>query len=294
MKNILTLLLVFLGSQMGSAQLNVHLNIERDQYLAHEPVYAVVTITNRSGKTLELVSEQKGAIAHSWLDFSMRTSGGRPLPKLTNSVFQKAKIPAGQAVKRRVNLNQLFGVSRVNAYSVTASVRQSGTESMAYSSNSAHFSVNGGIEVYRQAFGVPNSRASKREYRVLTFNDGRRTSIYASVMNTVSGRSLSTFRVSEALLFKRPQCAPDGKNRLHILYLANPTIFVHAIVNQDGGMEKPSYIKVGASGDPRLVAFANGEVAVSGGIPYDPAKEAEARSKVRKATDRPQGATRGR
>jgi hypothetical protein len=288
MKTILTPLILLLGSLVGSAQLNVHLAIERNQYLAHEPVHAVVTITNRSGKALELFSEKKGLIAHSWLNFSMRTGGGRPLPKLTNSVFQKAVLPAGQAIKRRVNLNQIFGISRVNAYSVSASIRQPGIDTMTYSSNSAHFNVAGGIEVYRQPFGVPNSSASKREYRVLTFNDGRKTSIYASVMNTLSGRSISTFRISDALLFKRPQCVLDGKNQLHILYLGNPTIFVHAIVTEDGNMDKPKYIKVGSSGDPRLVSFANGQVAVSGGIAYDPVKAAAARNKIRKATDRPE------
>jgi len=72
------------------------------------------------------------------------------------------------------------------------------------------------------------------------------------------------------------------------LYLGNPTIFVHAIVTQDGRMDKPKYIKVGSSGDPRLVSFANGQVAVSGGIPYDPVKAAAARNKIRKATDRPE------
>ena len=140
---------MLLGSLVGSAQLNVHLAIERNQYLAHEPVYAVVTVTNRSGRALELFSEKKGGIAHSWLNFSMRTSGGRPLPKLTNSVFQKAVLPAGQAIKRRVNLNQIFGISRVNSYSVSTSIRQSGIDTMTYSSNSAHFNVAGGIEVRR-------------------------------------------------------------------------------------------------------------------------------------------------
>lgn len=287
MKHTLIPLFLLLGSLIGSAQLNVHLAIERQQYLTHEPVYAVVTITNRSGGTLALYSEQKGTIAHSWLNFSMRDSKGRPMTKRTNSVFQKAVVPSGQAIKRRVNLNQLFGISRVNAYSVTASVRQPGESALLYPSNSAHFSVSGGILVYRQPFGVPNSPVPKREYKVITFNDGRKTSIYASVMDTVSGRSLSTFRISDALLFKRVQCAPDGKNRLHILYLGNPKIFVHAVVSPDGALEKPTYIKVGSSGDPRLVSFANGQVAVSGGIPYDPVKEAAEQAKVRRATDRP-------
>ena len=59
-------------------------------------------------------------------------------------------------------------------------------------------------------------------------------------------------------------------------------------MNQDGRMDKPNYIKVGSSGDPRLVSFVDGQVAVSGGIPYDPVQAAAARDKIRKATDRPE------
>ena len=287
MKTLLIPLLVLLTTLVGSAQLNVHLAIERQQYLTHEPVYAVVTITNRSGRTLELVSEQKGTMAHSWLDFSMRDSRGKSLVRRTNLVFQKAVVPSGQAIKRRVSLNRLFQISRVSSYSVTARVRQPGAEELVYSSNSGHFTVASGILAYRQPFGVPNSPAPKREYRVLTFNDGRKTSIYASVMNTGTGHSISTFRISDALLFKQPQCMIDGKNQLHVLYLGNPNIFVHATINQNGGMGKPTYLKVGSSGDPRLFPFANGEVKVAGGIPYDPVKEAAEKSKIKRATDRP-------
>jgi hypothetical protein len=122
----------------------------------------------------------------------------------------------------------------------------------------------------------------------LTFNDGRRTSIYAQVMNVSTGFSLSTFRLSEFLGFSKPSMALDGKNQLHVLYLANPEIFVHAIVNQDGQHIGTKYFKRVGGRSPRFVAFADGKLEVAGAIPYDPEKEAQKNPAARKASERPQ------
>ncbi|MFT6179791.1 MAG: hypothetical protein ACJAQT_002988 [Akkermansiaceae bacterium] len=287
MKTILTFCILALSTALVSAQVSVDIKVDRSQYLAHEPVTAVVTITNRSGRALSFVSKAEGSIAHSWLDFSMRDSGGRGMQKRNNKVFQKAMIPAGRSMARRVNLSSMFNVSRVSNYAVTAHVSQPGLDDTTYTSNSGHLTVGGGNTIYSQPFGVPKSRSSKREYNVITFNDGSKTSIYAQVMDSTTGYALSTFRLSEYLSFVAPQTALDGKNQLHILYLANPEIFVHATVNQDGAHTGTKYFKRVGGRQPRFVPFADGEVAVSGAVPYDPKKEAEKAPTARRASERP-------
>jgi hypothetical protein len=247
----------------------------------------VVTITNRSGRELDFVSKAEGTIAHSWLDFSMRDAGGRGMQKRNNKVFQKAVIPAGRSMARRVVLSDMFNVTRVSNYAVTAHVSQPGMDDTSYTSNSGHFTVGGGHSIFQQPFGVPDSRSPKREYNVITFNDGSKTSIYAQVMDTTTGFALSTFRLSEFLSFVQPSTALDGKNQLHILYLANPEIFVHATVNQDGAHTGTKYFKRVGGRQPRFVSFSDGKVAVSGAVPYDPAKEAAKAPTARRASERP-------
>ena len=288
MKTSFILCLLALSTALGLAQVAVNVKVDRRQYLSHEPVTAVVTITNRSGRELDFVSKAEGSIAHSWLDFSIRDAAGRGLPKLHNKVFQKAIIPAGRSVARRVNLSSMFNLTKVSNYSVTAHVSRPRLDDAIYTSNSGHFTVGGGGNIYKQPFGVPNSGAPKREYNVLTFNDGRRTSIYAQVMNVNTGSSLSTFRLSEFLGFVKPSMALDGKNQLHVLYLANPEIFVHATVNQDGQHVGTKYFKRAGGRKPRFVAFSDGKLEVAGAIPYDPEKEAQKNPAARKASERPQ------
>lgn len=287
MKSLRILLLSALGTVAAVGQVSVQLDIDRKQYLAQEPAMGVVTITNRSGRDLTFVSHAKTGIARSWLDFSMRDTGGHPMPKRTNAVFQKTSIPAGQSIARRINLSQLFDVTDVGNYAVTAHVSQLGAEDLIYTSNSGHFTVGGGSNIFTQPFGVPKSPVPKRAYNVITFNDGRRTSIYAQVMNTITERSVSTFRLSEYLAFSAPQMALDRNNDLHVLYLANPEIFVHATVNQDGMMTGTKYFKRTNARAPRFVALKDGLLGVRGAIPYDPKTDAETAPEARSATDRP-------
>lgn len=283
LKAIFSLLLV----QGAIAQVAVTIKVDRRQYLEHEPVSAVVTITNRSGRELTFTSRAEGTIAHSWLDFGMRDSSGRAVTKRHHRVFQRAVIPAGRSMARRVLLSDMFSMGKTGNYSVTAHVRQPGIDETAYGSNSGHFTVGGGSILQRTPFGVPDSPATKREYRVVSFNDGKRTSLYAQVMNLTTGMPISTLRMSDYLAFVKPQIAIDGQNQLHTLYLGNPEIYVETVVNQDGRLISSSYYKRGSGRRPRFVSFSDGKIVVSGGIPYDPKKEAASRPTVRRSSERP-------
>ena len=284
----IALAFTLIASSVASAQLSVHLRLERKQYLKFEPVHAYVTITNRSGQELTLQSRGRDNITLSWLDFRVRDSSGTELSRLTNAVFRAVKIPAGRSVVRKVNLSGLFGLTRANSYSVMALVREGDVQApTVYQSARARFAVHNGGKLFTQPFGAPGTPYPKREYQVLRFNDGESTSIYASVLNKANNSSISTFRLSKALFFTKPRIALDRKNQLHILYLANPSVFVHAIVNRDGKMTGTKYYKRGATGAPTLARFASGDIKVRGGIHYDPKKEAAIRDQSRRITERP-------
>lgn len=276
-----------LGTTLGWGQVSVQLQLERRQYLAHEKVKGVVTIVNRSGRDITYLSRDGRGLTRSWLDFSMRDTAGRQKPKLVNLGFRKAVLPAGRSIAREVDLGRIFAVTGVGNYAVTAHVTELGVDDVTYTSNSAHFTVGGGNIIYRQHFGVPKSPAPKREYNVVTFNDGKRNSIYAQVMNTVSGRSLSTFRLSNFLTFHQPQMALDAKNQLHILYLAAAETFVHATISQDGMLTGTKYYKRSQGRGPRFVNYKN-QVTVLGATPFDPSKVAASGPRPRSASERPE------
>lgn len=289
MKNLQTYLLFLFLAATAQAQVTVSLKIDRPQYLTHEAVSAVVTITNRSGKELFLQSTTKGTLAVSWLDFKMRDGRGKVVARSNQAVFRAAKIPAGQSVARKINLGQMFPLNTSGNFSVVANVREGDdlAQPNIYTSDSERFSINDGRTLFKQRFGAPGTPAPEREYEVLAYNDGQTTSIYASVLDTKRGTSISTFRLSTALLFRAPQASLDGKNNLHVLYLANPAIYVHAKVDTEGNVIDTKYYQRADTSTPQLMAFSNGEIVTQGGIPYDPKAAAEARDSARDITDRP-------
>lgn len=286
MKLFLIVTLLAASVMSSRAQLMVHLKMDRKTYLANEQVSAVVTITNRTGAEVFLRTVPKGRITQSWLDLSVRDGRGRTLSRRRAPEFRAARIPAGQSVAKRIVLNPIYGVNNAGRYSVTATVRIEETQSV-YSSNSGHFGVNNGQKVFSTQFGAPKTKYPKREYRVLSFNDGKRTSIYAAVHDARTKASINTFRLSEALLFNKPSATIDGKSRLHVLYLATPEVYVHAIVDRDGRLSHTQYYKRGLAGAPSFASFANGEVKVRGAIPFDPQKDAAERNRARRISERP-------
>lgn len=268
------------------AQLSVHLKMDRKIYLANEPVSAVVTITNRSGAEIFLRTVPKGLIQKSWLDFSISNGRGQALQRRRNPDFRAARIPAGQSVAKRIVLNNLYGVNQPERYSVQVHISLP-ESSYSYSSNRENFGVHNGRAVYTQAFGAPGTKYPNREYKLLSFNDGKRTSIYAAVHEARTQASITTSRLSEYLSFHKPQATVDNKNRMHVLYLGSPEIYVYAVVNGDGKILKTQYYKRGNVGTPTFISFANGDIKVRGGIPFDPQKERAERNRARRISERP-------
>lgn len=282
---IAKLFLLFTAAFMvlSHGQLSVTMKVDRKVYLENEPVTAVVSITNRSGREILFHSKIEGRITRSWLDFGLRVSGGKALNRINHGAFRAANLPAGQTISRRVNLGQLYSLKRQGNYSTNAKIM---VEGQSYRSNSTHFTINTGSTSFTQPFGAPGTKYPEREYRLITFNDGKNSSIYTAVHDRKTKLSLSTRRLSAALLFQRPQATLDGENNLHVLYLSTPEIFIHAKVNQDGKLLATDFYKRSNSGNPGLIAFANGEIKIRGGIPYDPTKEIKERENARTISER--------
>ena len=93
--------------------------------------------------------------------------------------------------------------------------------------------------------------------------------------------------MDELLQHKKPQATVDKSGDLHVLYLAAPDRHVHVLINSQGKATDRTIYKRGANGDPRLIAFADGEVKVAGGLEFDPKVLKKKRDKIKKMSERP-------
>ena len=278
---ILLPLAILAGSAHG--QLVSSLRLSKSQYVAGEPVIAIVTITNHSGRDLVLQAQNRVP----WMDFLIRNLNGRPVTSPQNTTFGALKIGAGQSMAREVDLTQHFRLFEPGSFSVAAVVRMPGGQAGDTATNRVVFNLDPGRLYWSQKVGIASKPGQTREFRVLNFSGEQKSQLYAQVIDNRTGMPLSTFLMGESLSLRKPTVTVDRNQRLHVLFLATPTMYLHCEVDSDGRLLNRQIHQRGAQGDPMLMTSTTGAVGVANSIPYDPKAVAAAKAKARKASDRP-------
>lgn len=278
-----TAVMLLLGAGAIQAQLAASLQVPRKQNVTGEPVIAVVTITNHSGR--ELVFQSDGRF--QWLDFNVRKSNGNPVNPRTRVFFGPMKIAAGQTLAREVDLTQHFQLAEPGNFTVSATINSPGQDSPGTSTNRAFFNLVNGRIYWSQKVGIPGRGGKIREFRVLNHSGDSRSQIFAQIVDHNTGQFVRTFRLGDMLMLRKPLCTVDGRQRMHVMFLATPSMWVHCVVDTDGNLVNRQIHQRGPQGDPQLLTLGDGTVQVTNSIPYDPKAAAELRAKIRKASDRP-------
>ena len=276
-------LLFPLLSLICSAQINISLKPSKDQFVAHEPVTAILTITNRAGKTIRLQGEGR----RNWLDINIHSQNGNLLTYSGDPPTYKAVIiPAGQTVQKTITLSHDYDLTRYGRYRTTAYVKIPNSQESVRSKVS-QFTITTGRVLFSQKVGLPET-GNARVYDVIKFNGSQKSEIYVRITNDYTKQILSCQALSPIVNFREPKAALDRNNHLHLLYMITHTTYVHMVVNPSGQIVKRNFHKQGALGEPRLEAFAAGDVKVAGTIPFDPVKERKEALKDRNLSERPE------
>jgi Tfp pilus assembly protein FimT len=277
------LCVALLWTASASAQLASSLRLSKQQYLAGEPVMAVITLTNHAGK--ELVFQSDGRF--QWLDFALKNSNGDPVNSKGRAFFGPMKIAAGQSLAREVDLAQYFQLNQPGSFSVSAVIRTPGDNTQASSTNRVLFNQSQGRLYWSQKVGIPGSSNQTREFRILNFSGDSKSQIYSQIIDSRTGLFVRTFLLGDVLMMRKPLATVDRKQRMHVLFLATPTMWIHCVIDTDGKLHDRQIHQRGTQGDPQLLTFADGSVQVANSIPYDAKAAAEQRAKIRKSSDRP-------
>lgn len=267
------------------AQLAASLKVAKKQHLAGESVIATVTVTNHAGR--ELIFKSDGRI--QWLDFVVRDSRGNPVNPRGRFIFGPMKIAAGQTLAREVDLAQHFQLGRPGNFTVSAVVNPPIQGSEGVTTNRDYFNQSSGSLYWSQKVGLLRDPSNTREFRILNFAGDSKSQLYAQVHDNRSGESLHTFSLGEVLTMRKPVATVDRSQRMHVLFLTTPSLYVHSVVDTDGRLISRKIHQRPPQGDPQLLTFGDGSVQVTNSIPYDAKANAEERAKIRKASDRPAG-----
>jgi hypothetical protein len=268
---------------LAQAQLATSLRLSKVQYLSGEPILAVVSITNHAGRDIAFQGEPR----RPWLDFVITNTQGDSATPTARSGFGVMKISAGQTLSRQVDLSTLFQLADPGNYSTTATIRMPGQGGETVTTNRVLFTVSPGRPYWTQKVGTTGRSGKTREFRVLNFSGDRKSQLYAQVLDGRTGLPIRTFSLGEALLLRKPSVTVDKKQRMHVLFLATPSAWLHCQIDTDGKLVERTIHQCGPQGDPVLMTAPDGSVSVANSILYDPKAEAAARAKFRKLSERP-------
>jgi hypothetical protein len=264
------------------AQINTEIRLSNRQYLAGEPILVAVTVTNHAGRDLVMASDGR----KQWLDFIVKDAKGQPVPPRKRVLFGAMKIKAGESLAKEIDLSQHYLLSEPGGFSVSGVVNPPDGSVEGTTTNRVFFNLNPGRRVWSQKVGLGGG-GTTREYRLIQFAGDQKTHLYAEIGDVGTGQKVRTFRLGDMLTLRKPQSTVDKDQRMHAMFLATPSLWVHCVVNSDGKLIYRQIHQRAATGDPTLITDGNGKVAVVNSIPYDPKAATQERKETRKASDRP-------
>ncbi|MDQ3118982.1 MAG: hypothetical protein M3Q89_05360 [Verrucomicrobiota bacterium] len=279
MKRLLVFALSLLPAGSALGQIQVELRFPRVQYVAYEPVVAIVQITNHAGRDIEL-RDDKG---QRWFGFEVTEDEGRFLPVSNQNEEPPLQIESGKSVTRKINLTPLYPIPDLGPYHVRANVFFADLNRFFYSASKV-FHVGDARAVWQKTVGVPAGLAGAggvRTYSVLSNRFPDHTKLYVRVEDKSTGAVYCTYPLGRVIAFDEPQAELDQGNRLHVLHCAAPRTWAYSQVGLNGELlARKTFMETKTR--PRLRRGADGGIAIRGGmldapVPPNPASKLSAR-----------------
>lgn len=278
------LLFALIGAERASGQIRVALDFKRKLFVLYEPIIAVVSIDNMSGRPLVLENTDQ----QRWFGFAIETADGRPVPP-NNPDYELAPvaIAPGEKLTRAVNLTPLFPLQEFGSYRVKATVYAAAFERF-FSSSPEVLELTEGRPIWQEVVGVPGEEGPPelRTVTLLSHKLARGTRLYARIEDKQNGRVYAMHQLGSFLSFGRPEVILDLRNEIHVLQNSAPKMFVYTHLGLSGEiLGQQAYLEKGSR--PSLVKDGSGEVKVVGGLLYVPGQEEAEAEAADKAGDRP-------
>lgn len=246
-------------------QVTVEVTFDQEQYLAGEPVQAVVRVTNFSGRTLRLGETPE------WLDITVEGDNGFLVGRKGDPpVVEAFQVPNSARGIRRVDLVPYFNIGSTGRYRVVATVRiaELGLE---LASKPAVLDVTSGVLIWEQVFGSPAGEAGgvnpsdARKYALVQSLKGKRSTLYVRVTDVQEARIHRVLPIGIVLGFSHPEAQVDRGGQLHVLYQTSARQFTYAMVTPEGEVARRQTHQY-TNSRPSLRMRSDGEIVVHGGV----------------------------
>lgn len=268
---VLFLICAFCGSAQAQFMTNIKLN--KEIFLTHEGVEATITVSNRSGADIVM----GGPNGLPWLTFDITDPDGRPSPALRARNEGTMVFKAGSTISRKILLSNFYSFSQYGNYFIAASIYYPPTQQY-YGSNRVRANFTDTKAFWEQSYGVPTglpNAGQLRRYTLSTMRDYDRTYLYVRIIEEKTKLKLATFSLGACIMVSDPQVTVDKDNKLHVLFMAVPHVYAHVVVDTQGAIYRRNYYREVKEDRPQMIVQADGNIGVSGGVPFDPSAPAQ-------------------
>jgi len=214
-----------------SAQVNVELTLEQDQFLAGESIQVGVRITNFSGQTLVLGKEG------DWLQFAIEGRNNYIVPSTGEVPVQgEFEVESSSVVTRRVDVAPYFALTRPGRYLVTATVNLKQWDKQLVTRPKT-LDVIAGTKLWEQEVGLSTAPGQPPEVRKFALQQAihlKQMKLYVRVTDQSESRLIRVFAIGPLISFSSPEHQIDKSSNLHVLYQTGAKSFNYSVVNPDG------------------------------------------------------------
>lgn len=254
-------LVLLLWATRLTAQVDLELVLDQEQFLRDEPIPIKLRITNRSGQTLKLGQ------SNDWVVFSVELSGRGPAERLLPLEIDGAfELESAHVATREINLRPAFDLSEAARYSVSATLRIKDWD-REFTARPKGFEVVRGAKLWEQEIGVPSATGSPEVRRFMLQQATYRTQLrlYARLSNQSDTAAYRVLPLGAVVSFGRPEAQVDDRSNLHVLFQTGARSFLYTVIDPDGQMTTRQTYDYGSL-RPSFHVNDAGRIFVSGGI----------------------------
>ncbi len=262
MRTLFVFGLLLLGIFRASAQVDVELSLNQEDFLPSEAIPLAAKITNRSGQQLHL-----GADA-DWLTFNVESADGFVVLKNADVPVTGAfDLENAQLAIKRVDLQPYFSMTKPGRYRVIATlhIKDWGAQ---IASAPLTLDVISGAKLWSQDFGLTDVTNAAPEVRKYTLEQANylkeQLRLYVQVSDSAESTVYKVSALGPMVSFSHPEAQVDRQGRLNVLWQTGAQSFSYSIVNPDGTVALLDYYDNFFS-RPRLAVDDSGNVVVQGG-----------------------------
>jgi hypothetical protein len=266
MKRIVFLLGLWLVSTPWlSAQVEVSLVMDQEQYLPHEPLLIGVRITNLSGQTLELGQDD------DWLSFAVETWTGKPVPQVGDvPVRFPFTLESSKVGTRTVDIAPYFRMDMPGGYRVTAIVKLK-QWNQRLTSLAKELEITKGTKIWEQVFGVPTADENAktppevRKFSLFQSSYTKHNRLYVRLTDGQEKQVYRVFPIAPMVSFGQPEAQLDRNCYLHVLCQTGARSFTYCVIDPGGQLGR-RYTYDYTNTRPVLRSNGEGSFRVMGGI----------------------------